>query len=71
VDALYVIPRQDGSFTQIEKGWSVQGLAVSGNVVFDYNWPDSACWAGLAAAGSWRALRTQAWLPEPGACHRH
>jgi hypothetical protein len=46
VDALYVFPRQDGSFTQIELGWSVQGLAVSGTSLFDYNWPDSACLAG-------------------------
>ena len=46
VDALYVFPRQDSLFTQIEKGWSVQGLAVSGTVLFDYNFPDSVCLAG-------------------------
>jgi hypothetical protein len=52
VDALYVVPRQDGSFTQIENGISVQGLAVSGTSLFDYDWPAGArlCFY-IAAAG--------------------
>jgi hypothetical protein len=56
VDALYVVPRQEAGATQIENGISVQGLAVSGTSLFDYDWPAGArlC-LYIAAAGMRRA----------------